>query len=275
MSLDLKHTLSVAEAAARQAGAVLKQAADQPRQIEYKSAIDMVTQYDKQCEALIVPAIRAAFPDHLIIGEEGTGKGENAAGRYCWYIDPIDGTTNFTHNYPHYCTSIGLADPDGVPLLGVVYEPSRDECFTAYRGGGAHLNGRPIHVSKIDKLEHAMLLSGFPYDRWTNPDNNNEEWTEAILRSQSLLCDGSAALDLCYVAAGRADAYWEPDTKPWDVTAGIVLVLEAGGRISNYRGTMDGAYQGKKLVVSNGLIHERLLTVLMMGSMAPKPTIKK
>lgn len=271
MTIDLEHTLAVAEALARQAGAILREAAGRPRQIEYKGVIDMVTQYDRECEALIVSGLRAAFPDLLIIGEEGTGKGEPPAGRYCWYIDPIDGTTNFAHHYPHFCTSIGLVDPDGAPLLGVVYEPSRDECFTAYRGGGARLNGRPMHVSAVDKLDHALLLSGFPYDRWTNPDNNGEEWSEVVRRSQSLLCDGSAALDLCYVAAGRAEAYWEPDCKPWDVTAGIAIVLEAGGRISNYRGTLDGAYLGHKIVASNGLVHERLLTVLMMGPLAPRP----
>ncbi len=259
---NLQHILTIAERIARDAGAILRDAAGKPRAIEFKGAIDMVTQYDRQSEALIVAALREAFPDHLIIGEEGTGAGSAPEGRLCWYIDPIDGTTNFAHGLPHYCVSLGLADTDRVPLLGVIYDPTRDECFAGYRGGGAFLNGRPLHVSSTAQIDHAIMLTGFPYDKLTNADNNSAEWTAMLHRTQASLSGGSAALDLAYVAAGRADGYWEPDIKRWDVTAGIALVLEAGGRVSNYAGTLDGVYTGRRVVASNGPLHETILAVL-------------
>lgn len=268
---NLAPTLAIAESLARQAGALLKAAAGQPRQITYKGVIDMVTQYDKQCETLIVSGLRDAFPDHAIIGEEGTGQGIDQPGSYTWYVDPLDGTTNFAHGYPHFCTSIGLADPDGKSLLGAVYDPTRDECFTAFRGGGAFLNGQRLRVSGINDVSQALVLSEFGYDKWTNPENNTEEWTQMVLRAQATLTDGAAALNLCYVAAGRADACWIVACQPWDIMAGFVMIEEAGGRISNFRGTADGVYQGKWLVVSNGHIHERMLTILLMGPSAPLP----
>lgn len=273
MSLDLSKTLATAESIARQAGALLREAMGKPRQIEYKGAIDIVTQYDKQAESLIVVGLRESFPDHLIVGEEGTGEGVQTLGHYTWIIDPIDGTTNFAHGLPHFCTSIGLADPEGKPLLGVIYDPSRDECFKAVRGGGAFLNDTRLKVSDIRDASQALVLSEFPYSKWTDPDNNSDEWAQMLLRTQASISSGSAALDLCYVAAGRVDAFWVQGCKPWDVCAGIVLVEEAGGRISNYRGTMDGVYTGVRIVATNKHIHERILTILMMGPMAPRPKV--
>jgi len=269
---DLQHILSIAERIARDAGAILREAAGKPRAIEFKGAIDMVTQYDRQSEALIVAALRSAFPDHLIIGEEGTGEGSATTGRFCWYIDPIDGTTNFAHDLPHYCVSLGLADPDGVPLLGVIYDPPRDECFAGYRGGGASLNGRPLRVSTVDRLDRAVLLSEFSYDKFTNPDNNDAEWTALMNHTQASLSYGAAALDLAYVAAGRADGTWMQGTKAWDVVAGIALVLEAGGRVSNYAGTLDGITNGERIVASNGPLHESILAVL--GEARAKANLK-
>jgi myo-inositol-1(or 4)-monophosphatase len=274
MTLDLPKTLVVTEQIAREAGALLREAMDKPRQIEYKGAIDMVTQYDKQAEALIVAALRDAFPDHVIIGEEGTGDGVDTAGHYTWIIDPIDGTTNFARGLPHFCTSIGLADPDGKPLLGVIYDPNRDECYKAYRGGGAYLNDRRLQVSNIRDAVQAVVVSEFGYDKWTNPDNNSDEWAQMLVRTQASISTGAAALDLCYVAAGRVDAFWVLECKAWDVCAGIVLVEEAGGRVSNYRGTLDGVYMGRRVVASNGHIHERILTILMMGMLAPRPNVR-
>jgi myo-inositol-1(or 4)-monophosphatase len=271
MTPDLPKTLATAEVIARQAGAILREAVGKPRQIEYKGVIDLVTQYDKQVEAHIGSSLRAAFPDHLIIGEEGTGADLQTAGHYTWIIDPIDGTTNFAHGMPNFCTSIGLADPDGKPLLGVIYDPCRDECYTAWRGGGAYLNHQRLQVSNIRDVAHALVISEFPYSKWTDPDNNADEWAQMLLRTQQSISSGAAALDLCYVAAGRVDAFWVQGCKAWDVCAGIVLVEEAGGRISNYRGTLDGVYAGTRIVATNGHIHERILTILMMGPMAPRP----
>ncbi len=271
MTLDLNAALNTAETLAKSAGALLHSAMDLPRTLTYKSAIDLVTEFDPQSEALIVAGLRDAYPDHFIVAEEGSGTGvPTDPGAYCWYIDPLDGTTNFTHHIPHYAVSIALTLA-GEPTLGVIYDPSMDECFTAIKGGGAHLNGKPIHVSQIADMEQAMIISGFPYDKWTNPSNNSEEWNVFVLRTQGMLCTGSAALDLSYVAAGRAEGYFEAGLKPWDLMAGALLVQEAGGRISNYRGLMDGVYEGKQIVSSNTLVHERMLTILMMGTMAPRP----
>lgn len=271
MSLDLPKTLDIAETIARQAGALLREATGKPRQVEYKGVTDLVTQYDKQAETLIVSALREAFPDHLIVGEEGTGLGAQTIGHYTWIIDPIDGTTNFAHGMPNFCTSIGLADPEGKPLLGVVYDPNRDECYKGFRGGGAFLNNARLQVSEIRDVAQALVVSEFPYSKWTDSDNNGEEWAQMLLRTQQSISTGAAVLDLCYVAAGRVDAFWAQGCKPWDVCAGIVLVEEAGGRVSNYRGTLDEIYQGTRIVASNKHIHERILTILLMGPMAPRP----
>lgn len=277
MTLDLQAACATAQTLAKQAGALLREALELPLTIDYKAATDMVTQFDRQSEALIVAGIRAAYPDHAIVGEEGGGTGQSTAPEptapepFCWYIDPLDGTTNFTHRLPHFAVSIGLAGADGAPVVGVVYNPSRDECFSAIKGGGAWLNGKSIHVSAVDQIEQALLVGGFPYDKWSSADNNSEEWNSFLLRTQGLLCSGSAALDLSYVAAGRVEGFWEPRLHPWDVMAGMLIVTEAGGRVSNYRGLMDGVYEGQRIVASNGLIHERMLTIIMMGSLAPRP----
>ncbi len=272
MTLDLLAARDTAEILAKQAGTLLREALELPLTVDYKAATDMVTQFDRQSEALIVAGLRVAYPDHAIVGEEGGGTGlANVPNSYCWYIDPLDGTTNFTHRLPHFAVSIGLAGPEGTPVVGVVYNPSRDECFSAIKGGGAWLNGKPIHVSAVDQVEHALLIGGFPYDKWSSADNNSEEWNSFLLRTQGLLCSGSAALDLSYVAAGRVEGFWEPRLQPWDVMAGMLIVTEAGGRVSNYRGLMDGVYDGQRIVASNGLIHERMLTIIMMGSLAPRP----
>lgn len=271
MTFDLQAALQTAEGLARCAGTLLHDAIELPRTLTYKSAIDIVTEFDRQSEALIVAGLREAYPDHFIVGEEGGGTGApTEAGAYCWYIDPLDGTTNFVHRIPHYAISIGLA-LNGEPVAGVVYDPSLNECFTAVKGEGARMNGKSIRVSTIKDIEQSLIIGGFPYDKWTNPDNNSDEWNSFLLRTQGMLCTGSAALDLSYVAAGRVEGYWEPVLKPWDLMAGALIVQEAGGRISNYRGLMDGVYEGQRIVSSNGLVHERMLTIIMMGTLAPRP----
>src|SRR5579871_3942599 len=180
MSVDLDNALAVAESLARRAGALLRDAVQRPRQIDFKGVTDLVTDSDRACEALIVGGLRRAFPDHGIIGEEGSKVGENA--QYRWHVDPLDGTTNFAHGIPHFSTSIGLSDANLEPLLGVVYDPIRDECFTAIKGQGAQLNGKPIYVSPVMDLSLAIMSTGFPKDRWTNPDNNSKQFSQFLLR---------------------------------------------------------------------------------------------
>ncbi len=272
MSIDLDAALMVADQLAHRAGALLRQAVEAPRQVGYKGVINLVTESDRQSEALVVHGLLDAFPEHHIVGEEGGGCGapvERAP--YRWYIDPLDGTTNFAHGIPHFAVSLAMTGTDDKPLLGVVYDPMRDECFKAVQGKGATLNGLPIRVSAVSDLSQAALATGFPYDRRANPDNNIEEFTSFMLRTQSVSRMGSAALNLCYVAAGRFDGYWEMRINPWDVLAGIVCVTEAGGQVSNYRGQLEGLYQGRKVVASNSLIHERMLTVIVLGPDAPLP----
>jgi myo-inositol-1(or 4)-monophosphatase len=272
VSIDLGVTLMVADELAHRAGELLREAMRHPRQIGYKGAVNLVTESDRQSEELIVGGLLKAFPDFHIVAEEGGGRGapiETAP--YRWYVDPLDGTTNFAHGIPHFAVSLALAEPDGKPLLGIVYDPMRDECFRAVQGGGATLNGQPIHVSTVSDLSEAALATGFPYDRRTNPNNNIEEFSAFLLRTQSVSRLGSSALNLCYVAAGRFDGYWEMRINPWDILAGLLCVMEAGGRVSNYRGQLDGLYQGCEVVATNGLIHERLLTVIALGHDSPLP----
>ncbi|MDI1249974.1 MAG: inositol monophosphatase family protein [Lacunisphaera sp.] len=225
---------------------------------------DIVTAADTEAEACIVAALRARFPDHHIVGEEGGGQGAPAAAApYHWFVDPIDGTVNFAAKLPHFCTSIALATPDRQPLLGVVYDPNRRELFTAVKGRGAELNGRPLHVTQTAGLNDAVVSTGFPYDKHTNPDNNLKEWTAFLKHIRGERRLGSAALDLCYVAAGRLDGYWEKDLKTWDVMAGLLIAREAGGTVTDYQGGSDPQrLERGRYVASNGRIHAVMLAVL-------------
>lgn len=276
MTLDLTAALDVARRCAREAGALQRQMladrAHHPLSITMKGPTDLVTEADRQSEALIVKALLATFPDHHIVGEEGGGMGapvETAA--YRWYIDPVDGTTNYAHGYGHWAVSLGLAGADGWPVMGVVYDPSRDELFHAVKGGGAFVNDQPLRVSAVADLGGALIGSGFPYDVWTNPDNNTLEWVAAARRAQSVRCTGSAALDLAYVAAGRLDGYWERGLKLWDYMAAGLMVAEAGGRLSDFRGTSAELYKGGRVVASNGLLHDAIMAIVLHGEDAPRP----
>src|SRR5690606_6755564 len=192
---------------------------------------------------------------------EGGEVGE--VGEMRWLIDPLDGTNSFAHGIPIFCVSIGLRGPDG-PVLGVIYDPLRDECFSALRGQGAWLNDRPCRVSSVPRLGEAMLATGFPYERRTIIDNNSAAAAMFLRRAQGLRRLGSAALDMAYVACGRFDGLWEWGVKPWDIGAGLLLVKEAGGRLTNYAGRpVDDLRQNRQNVVaSNGLIHDEMLAVL-------------
>jgi len=225
-------------AIARGAGEIIMRHFAAPIPTTLKSSrIDIVTAADTEAEAFIVNALLARFPSHHIVGEEGGGQGSPVSlAPYHWYVDPIDGTVNFASKLPHFCTSIALATPDRQPLLGVIYDPTRRELFTAIRGQGAWLNDGAIQVTQTAELIDAVITSGFPYDKHTNPDNNLKEWAAFLVRIRGERRLGSAALDLCYVGAGRLDGYWEKDLKPWDVMAGMLIAREAGGTVTDYQG---------------------------------------
>lgn len=250
--------LDFAISVARQAGAVLRYGLERERQIESKGYADVVTDIDRASEALISEAIRERFPEHAIIAEEGTSR--TGWSDYTWLIDPLDGTLNYLHGMPIYCVSLGLLR-DGQLQLGVVYDPTRDELFAAERDRGAYLNGRRLQVSPTDTMGRALLTTGFPYERASRPDNNLREFTQIVMQVQDVRRPGSAAIDLCYAAAGRSDGHWELGLKPWDVAAGALMVLEAGGRLSDWRGD-PWLIGNDRLVATNGLIHDQLIAAL-------------
>ncbi|HVQ78163.1 MAG TPA: inositol monophosphatase family protein [Candidatus Binatia bacterium] len=221
--------------AARRAGAYLSAHRDAVRTVDRKtSAINLVTEIDRGAEALIVDVLRGRFPDHAILAEEG-GESGAAAAAHRWLVDPLDGTTNFVHGLPIYAVSIGLCE-GGRPALGVVYDPTRDECFVAERGRGATVNGRPLVVSARRPLDESLLATGFPYNIRDTADGNLAEYAAFARRCRVVRVVGSAALCLAWVAAGRLDGYWELRLGPWDVAAGIVLVEEAGGLVTGLDG---------------------------------------
>jgi len=254
----LDELLDFARTTARMAGDLLKKRASRGFRVEHKGAVDLVTEVDRHSEQAIVEAIRSAYPNHSVLAEEGTIRAESSALR--WIVDPLDGTTNYSHGYPCYAVSLAL-ERQGRIDLGVVYDPLRDELFEARRGGGAHLNGRPLSVSSTDRLTDSLLATGFPYDIRTSPENNLDHFARFALRAQGIRRDGSAALDLCYLAAGRFDGFWEMKLSPWDVAAGALLVAEAGGRLSDFAG---GPFRidDRQVIASNGRIHEQMITIL-------------
>jgi myo-inositol-1(or 4)-monophosphatase len=265
--MDLQAVRGTVEAVARQAGAVLMRLYDQPHQEKTKKTpTDIVTEADTAAEAVIIPALNAAFPDHHIISEEGGGAGIGApaeTAEYFWHIDPLDGTSNYASGIPFFATSIGLAGRDMRPLVGVIYDPFSDELYSAARGFGATLNSRPLHVSATDQLINAMLCSGFPYDSYKNPDNNLKEWAAFTMKARALRRFGSIALELSYVASGRLDGIWEQRVNSWDVMAGIVIASEAGAVVTDYAGEeSQRLYTGAQIVASNTHLHGLILDVL-------------
>lgn len=257
--LPLQLLLEAAVTAARRAGSLLLAYAASGFHVEHKNPINLVTDADHAAEQAVIDYIRGEFPTHRFLAEE-RGRIEETASPYCWIIDPLDGTTNFAHGYPVYAVSIGL-EVDGECLAGVIFDPSRDELFTATRGGGAWLNGRSIHVSGTATLDHSLLVTGFAYDIRETTRNNLDHFSRFALKAQGLRRTGSAALDLAYVAMGRFDGFWEVRLSPWDMAAGSVILREAGGRLTNFAGEELSIY-GRELVASNGRIHPAMLQVL-------------
>jgi myo-inositol-1(or 4)-monophosphatase len=261
------------EPIAREAGALLMRYFAHHIRIEYKGDVDLVTEADRQSEKLIVERLRARWPEYDIVGEEGT-RSETGA-EYRWYVDPLDGTTNFAHRYPVFCISIGLmrraiptgtktalvgdrGEADGQIEAGVLYDPTRDEMFAAERGQGATLNGKPIQVSKTTTLAESILGTGFPsHKRHKNP--NIHFYHQLTLRSHGVRRAGSAALDLANVACGRYDGFWEFNLNPWDTAAGTLLVREAGGMVTRFDGS-PYRLDSREVLASNGLIHAELMT---------------
>ncbi|CAA9548974.1 MAG: Inositol-1-monophosphatase [uncultured Thermomicrobiales bacterium] len=250
----------VAIAAARDAGSILRERLGQHRDIQFKGVVDLVTDADRAAEAAIAARIRDAFPDHRILGEEGA-RGERPAtdAALGWIIDPLDGTTNYAHGFPHFAVSIGL-ERAGTVVLGVIYDPLRDELFVAERGRGASLNGVPVRVSGTDDLIRSLLATGFPYDL-ARRTGRAEIWGRFLVRCQSIRGTGSAALNLAYVAVGRLDGVWEDPLQPWDMAAGSLLVEEAGGKVSDIRGGAFAPY-GTGIVATNGALHAAMLAVI-------------
>ena len=251
--------LRVAQEAAHQAGVLLQANWLQTKTIEVKTDIvDLVTNVDKAADALITGMVRARFPAHQILAEESAMSGPESP--YRWYIDPLDGTTNFAHSFPHFAVSIALAYEAQV-IVGVVYDPLRNETFCATRGNGATLNGVPIHVSPTPILEQALVLTGFPYDRRKRSEFYLRFYKAFMVRTQGVRRCGSAALDLCYVACGRADGFWEWRLHPWDTAAGSLIVEEAGGTMSDFSGGPFDIF-AEQTLASNGLLHPEMVEVL-------------
>jgi myo-inositol-1(or 4)-monophosphatase len=245
------------EAIAREAGALLKDFFSRRIGYEYKGDVDLVTEADRNSEKLIIERIRAQFPDHDIMGEEGGRRETGSAFR--WYVDPLDGTTNFAHGFPVFCVSLGL-EHKGELIAGVIYDPTRDELFAAEKGSGAYLNGARRQFSKTKHLSEALLATGFPsHKRHKNP--NIHFYHQITLRSHGVRRAGSASLDLANVASGRVDGFWEFNLNPWDTAAGVVLVREAGGIVSRYDGSAF-TIDSRETLATNGVIHEELRALM-------------
>jgi myo-inositol-1(or 4)-monophosphatase len=256
--------LNFAIQTARDAGRVLAERFGRNLRISNKGELDLVTESDLASERLIIDRIKTHYPRHTILAEEsGTNlpAAEGAQSDWRWIIDPLDGTTNYAHGYPCFCVSMGL-ERNGTLELGVIYDPLRDEVFAAERGQGAALNGKRIQVSPTPTLASALLCTGFPYDV-RERSQFARHFANFIMNAQGVRRDGAAALDLAYVAAGRFDGFWEEGLKPWDVAAGILLIEEAGGRVSDYHnGPLD--IFTPPILATNGLIHEQMMRVLAL-----------
>lgn len=252
--------LNFAIEAARDAGQILLEKFGRNIAITKKGDINLVTEADLASEALIIERIKSYYPKHSILAEEAgeaviIGDGTT----WKWIIDPLDGTTNYAHGYPCFCVTIAL-EHDGEIVLGVTFDPTRDELFAAERGRGASLNNKPIRVSGTEDLGNALIVTGFPYDIQQR-DDFARHLTDVLLKSRGVRRDGSAAIDMAYVACGRFDGFWEEGLNPWDVAAGVLLIEEAGGQVSYYDGTTFSVYS-PPICATNGLIHSQMLDIL-------------
>jgi len=258
LELDLRRAREVGIQAARSAGGLLRRRVDSIREVRHKSAVDIVTDVDLESEQEVCATLQAAFPSHTILGEEGGVRGGTDT-RFRWIVDPLDGTTNYAHGFPFFCVSIGL-EVEGRLMLGVAYAPTLDELYVAEAGRGAVVNDRPIQVSGTTELSQGLLATGFPYDRAQFP-RALKSFEVMSMHSQAVRRAGSAVLDLCYVACGRLDGYWEHLVKPWDIAAGALIVLEAGGAVTATDGSAFKV-EGGQVLASNGLLHASMTSTL-------------
>jgi myo-inositol-1(or 4)-monophosphatase len=254
----IEERLTFAKGLALKAGALLREGAGRVTEIRHKGEIDLITEFDLRSEQLLIEEINRAYPDDAILAEED---GPIREGEHRWLIDPLDGTTNFAHGIPIFSVSIAYAEGSR-PLLGVVYDPMREELFHASIGGGAWLNDRRLHVSSTTALIDSLLVTGFSYDIRTNPETNLDHFAAFTLRTRGVRRLGSAAMDLAYVAAGRFDGYWEMRLWPWDWGAGILMVREAGGKVTRTNGKPDIFSEPTSILASNGHLHDEMLSVL-------------
>ena len=257
--------LMASEEAARKAGQLLKENISKSDEIFYKGAVDLVTPFDTKAQRTILDHLSSFFPDHGYLAEEGLSQNKGAEMR--WIIDPLDGTTNYAHHFPVFTISIALERRSEI-ILGLVYDPMREEMFSALKGKGAFLNDKKISVSDIDELDKSLLATGFPYDVRVNQENNVSHFNNFIIRAQGIRRCGSAAMDLCYVACGRFDGFWELKLKPWDVAAGTLIVQEAGGQVSDFRGGEFSIF-GSEVLATNGAIHQQMVDILELKEYQP------
>jgi len=245
---------------AKEAGAFLRENVGKIREVHEKAGLptNLVTNVDKQSEAMIIERICARYPGHQVLAEEGGGR--ETSSPFKWIIDPLDGTTNYTHGFPVFSVSIAV-EHEGEVIAGVVYDPNLDELFTAEKGKGAFLNGKRLRVTGVSDLARSLLATGFPYNVRENPDHCIEHFIDFLKEAQAVRRLGSAALDLAYVAAGRLDGFWEVNLNPWDMAAAALCVAEAGGRLTDFAGEQFSIYR-RQVVSSNALIHEEMLRVL-------------
>jgi myo-inositol-1(or 4)-monophosphatase len=255
---EYQEFLVLAERTARAAGQMLREAQPRVHQVEYKGTVNLVTEMDTASEEFIVNEISSGFPEHAIIAEEGS-EVDNSS-EYRWYVDPLDGTTNYAHGLPIYCVSLGL-ERSGELICGVVYDPSLDEMFTAVVDGGAFLNGKRIHVSAETELIKSLLVTGFPYDIRETELNNLDNFATFAKRARAVRRLGSAAMDSCWTAAGRFDGFWELKLSAWDMAAGVLICREAGGLVTDFGGEPYDLHTGR-ILATNGFIHQPMQDVL-------------
>ena len=265
--MNASRELDVAIKLARAAGLLVSKELGKADQVDYKASVNLVTDVDRQAENLIIAGLRESFPNDAIVAEESAGEKSNTS--RVWYIDPIDGTTNFVHGLPHCSVSIAMAE-DGEMQRAVVYDPCKDELFHAERNAGAFLNGQPIRPSERDLLGESLWVTGFPYDRRSHLKFYLSYFEAFIVNARDVRRFGSAALDLCYVAAGRFDGFWEWKLSPWDTAAGWLIVEEAGGRVSNFAGARYDPW-GPQILATNGKLHRSAMDLLATLPDAPLP----
>ena len=256
----MKDAVEVAVEAALAAGKIQRERSKNIGKISSKGPFDLVTEVDLLCEQEVIRIIKKRFPDHEILAEE-SGASEGPSSPSKWIIDPLDGTINYAHGFPCYCVSIGL-EHEGEIIVGVVYNPNLDELFVAEKGQGATMNGDPISVSTISKLQDSLLVTGFTPEVVHSNDDNMGRFSNMMKASQALRRPGSAAIDICYTAMGRFEGFWELKLNAWDVAAGIVIMQEAGGTVTKLDGNPLSVYD-RQILASNGLVHDEMVEILM------------